>query len=381
MNKKKAVKKKHVKKKTKKNKIIKPIYILAIISILIIISTVIIVKLKQNNSNPSTQVAVTINEIIGKTAKKKYIKVQDTNGDIFYLPKGFKISENEDEQTVKNGLVIVDNTGDKQTNGSEFVWIPVKDINQIYNSELYKTIDLNVIKESTDTEEDKNIKESISTYGGFYVARYEAGISEKLKQELSENNSLDNKNFITEDTTQKYANGKYKPVSKADAIVWNYIKWGGTFEEQATDKLAGNDEANGAVKVARSMYDNSKTSVKSNLCYGHQWDAIMNFIDSNYYKNTCTEDSVIKNSSDYGNYNNKLKRTSKEQKYCQNNICDLAGNVGEWTMTGYSEEYRITRGGSYSTDGQIHSICSYREFYPSDYYKEIGFRVALWIEV
>jgi len=381
MSKKRAVKKKTVKKKGKKNKKINPIYILAIISVLIIISIVTIIKIRQNVSNPSTQVAVTINEILGKTAKKKYIKVQDTNGDIFYLPKGFKISENEEEQTVKNGLVIIDNTGDKQTNGSEFVWIPVKDINQIYNSELYKSMDLNIIKENTDTEEYENIKESIVTYGGFYIARYEAGISQKMQEELVENNTLDNKNFITEDTTKSYANGKYKPVSKADAIVWNYIKWGGTFEETATDKLAGNDNANGAVKVARSMYDNSKTSVKSNLCYGYQWDAVMNFIDSNYYKNTCTEDSIIINSSDYGNYNNKLKRTSKDQKYCQNNIYDLAGNVGEWTMTGYLEDYRITRGGSYSTDGQIHSISSYREFYPSDYYKEIGFRVAIWIEV
>lgn len=48
-------------------------------------------------------------------------------------------------------------------------------------------------------------------------------------------------------------------------------------------------------------------------------------------------------------------------------------------MTGYEDLYRVTRGGSYSTRGDFFSIASEKEFYPSDYYKEIGFRVALWI--
>ena len=128
------------------------------------------------------------------------------------------------------------------------------------------------------------------------------------------------------------------------------------------------------------MYKNSKTTVKSNLCYGFQWDAIMNFIDSNYYTNTCDKNSVIEDSSSYGNYNSQLNKTASNIGYTQKNIYDLAGNVWEWTMEGYSGLYRVTRGGSYCMRGDYYLISSEKEFYPSDYYKELGFRVALWID-
>lgn len=42
----------------------------------------------------------------------------DKNGDIAYIPKGFTVSTNEDEQTISTGLVVIG------PDGSEFVWIP-----------------------------------------------------------------------------------------------------------------------------------------------------------------------------------------------------------------------------------------------------------------
>lgn len=355
---------------------------------IVIVSAILLISIITRNINSNIDKVVPIDEIIGKTANRKFIKIKDINGDIFYLPKGFKISDNTSEQTVDNGLVIIDNTGDKETDGSEFVWIPVdnsntqefeeKFTNNIGNT--YKTIDFNLLKENTETEEYVRMKNSVYTYGGFFVARYEAGISDKMQEALMENNFID-KQFISKDTTEEFANGDYKPISKVDSLVWNYIQWGGDFESKATDGFSGNDKLNGVVKVARSMYEkNSKTSVKSSLCYGSQWEAIMNFIDENYYNNSCDENSIIINSNDTGNYYNELQKTGSDIKFFQKNISDLAGNAWELTMESYNELYRVARGGAYSSKGDAHTISSSKEVYPSDYSKEIGFRVVLWMD-
>ena len=61
---------------------------------------------------------------------------------------------------------------------------------------------------------------------------------------------------ITTATTSDHTtakDGSIKPVSKVGRQPWNYIPWGGTDTEIATDGFAGNDLADGAVKVARSM--------------------------------------------------------------------------------------------------------------------------------
>lgn len=367
-------------KTTKKSINKKKLGIIIAICIIIIFLLTMFCVIK-NNDETINEEAVHIDEILGKTANKKVIKIQDANGEVFYLPKGFKISDNISEQTVKEGLVIIDDTGDKETTGSEFVWIPVDINNDIFNiKELdYRTLDYTMLNENNSTEEYKDIQESIATYEGFYISKYEAGISEKMEEKLSKE-KLFEEQTIRQDTTEDFANGKYKPVSKADSTVWNFIKWGGTFKEKATDDLSGDDDANGVVKVARSMYNSSKTSVKSNLCYGFEWEAIMNFIDSNYYNNECKEDSLIIDSSNDGNYISELAETASNNEYSHKNIFDLAGNVWEWTMTGYSDLYRVTRGGSYCVRGNTYSISSEKEFYPNDYYKEIGFRVALWID-
>ena len=372
---------KNINMKNKKN-----IYILAacIGTIIVMLMTVAVVK----KMNDNLEKVVSIDDMIGKTAKRKYVKVKDHNGDVFYLPKGFKISENVSEQTVKDGLVIIDDTGDKETNESEFVWIPVdntdlgsfeeKFTNNIGSS--YKTLDSNLLKENTEAEEYIQMNNSVYKYGGFYIARYEAGISDKLQNKLLEEGYFDQR-YITQDTTKYFATKKYKPVSKSEAITWNYISWGGTFEETSSDGIAGNNNSNGAVKVAKSMYTNNfKTYVTSGLCYGSQWEAIMNFIDQNYYTNSCDEQSAIIDSSEVGNYYGVLQSTGSNMLFFIKNISDLAGNVWEWTMEGFNDMYRITRGGSYSSSGDMYSISSSKEFYPNDYSKEIGFRVALWIK-
>lgn len=120
----------------------------------------------------------------------------------------------------------------------------------------------------------------------------------------------------------------------------------------------------GAVEVSR-YFDtaNNYKGVTSTLIYGVQWDAIMNFIDSNYITNTtigspkCEPSSAIRNSTAKGNYNEyenlndwkgKISNCGSSDLYRLKNIYDFAGNVNEWTMEAYLPIRRVYRGGDYT---------------------------------
>lgn len=310
------------------------------------------------------------------------------------IPKGFKAVNTEkavwtDPNGYQNGLVIEDATGDETTNKSQFVWIPVKAYEDFHliegysDKKLSKMLDngLNPSREAGSSEKEllpgkpkKNntvigtiesieMYESVKENGGFYISRYEAGIDDESKKNIQD--------------------GSVKPVSKKQKV-WNNIAWGGSTEIEATDKLQGKDEAPGAVKVARSMYNNpiigntnKKTTVKSTLCYGVQWDAALNFINNSYVKGKA--EGYIKDSTNKGNYGNELQETGISEKYMKNNIYDLAGNVSEWTMEAYETKYRVLRGGNYEGIANITPASTRFIEVPSKSASEIGFRIALYL--
>ncbi|MGN1326603.1 MAG: type II secretion system protein [Clostridia bacterium] len=268
--------------------------------------------------------------------------------------------------TKTSGLVISDNSADankyqgqttvgKDLVGNQFVWIPVETyanfhlIEGYYDGTLVTWVTDGDVKEAgasatagtplannstAGTAESIAMYKSVEDNKGFYIARYEAGISNVDE----DGNPVDNYSL----ETKVVATGAVKPLSKADLGVWNYIPWGGTYEDTASDGMQGDDTKDGAVKVARSMYTKSSTcGVTSTLCYGVQWDAIMNFIDSNYLTGECADDSFVKDSTDQGNYTGTLSTTGY---YAVKNIYDLAGNVEEWTMEAYDADCRVSRG-------------------------------------
>ena len=218
---------------------------------------------------------------------------------------------------------------------------------------------------------------SVKTNGGFYIARYEMGID-----------------TITTATTSNHntpADGSIKPVSKIGKGTWNYLPWGGTNSDIATDGFQGNDLADGAVKVARSMYPNinkltgyhlpttltNETGATSTLIYGTQWDATMTFL-SDVTNPNASNKPYIQNSTGMGNYSGGggLKTTGQ---YTVRNIYDLAGNVYEWTMENYGSFGRVVRGGDYSTSesrGPASIRYSYYPDYSLDYHSA---RVALYM--
>ena len=260
------------------------------------------------------------------------------------IPAGFyAVDENnavwKSSDGYKNGLVITDEIDENGNSiGNEFVWVPVD--GEIVKFERYdfgKGLALSSCSETVPTE----ITTSVNKNGGFYIARYEAGISEDMPQQK-----------LTSNSTTTYGNGTYKPVSKKGAYVWNYIQWG----TSNNDSTPGN----GMVTIARSMYPSNDKNygVTSTLIYGVQWDTALKFIGA-YDVGETGYDTYATDSTGMGNFNGTSGSddiaNSTEPDVCgaregfrQKNIYDLAGNVFERTMEKYSS-YRVSRGGHYGS--------------------------------
>ena len=273
--------------------------------------------------------------------------------------------------------------------GNQFVWIPCKE------SEYVKTNwgQGNVANRSNscwDTSVDRAGELQTKKYGGFYVARFEAGLASDIEEtkDRQQNTGLN----------QTY-NKEGRPQSKAGLVPWNYIDW------------------NQSRKNANSMYNTDY--VNSGLITGTQWDVMINWM-------TDKNSSELTSSGTFGNYANvtptiTLGRTSygfvsgaywyqdqfvetwtkdsKRQSTTtqwttgasnearKKNLYDVAGNLWEWTEeTSFyggnsSTQYRIFRGGSFVLPSSFTPIC-YRdgELSVSGTGIDIGFRAVLYMK-
>ena len=283
------------------------------------------------------------------------------------IPAGFAVSQVEGENTIEDGLVIID------SRGNEFVWVPVSQENfdiefvrehfgtdsQKWWSGTFVTDGLsanNMYEPKADGEanssEVEKMYRSVKYKGGFYVGRYEAG-KDKTNPE--------------------------KVVVQKGADVYNEIGWADTDDMK--------DETGGAVELARNFdMQNEYTTVESTLIYGVQWDAIMRWMKD---EPNLTEGKYVQDSSNMGWYSNNYENgnpshqtgidVDSNKSNCVKNIYDLAGNVKEWTMETYYALSRVTRGGNYTVSGSV-GPASYRSFsYPSGSGSNIGFRVTLYL--
>lgn len=286
----------------------------------------------------------------------------DKNGDVAYIPQGFRVSLAEGTNEIKNGLVITDEIDQNgKSIGNEFVWIPVDYFEEFIREDFGtpKIDNTNFITteetegkyyepsgdgKTIDETASDSIKEvqamykSVKEYKGFYIGRYETGID------------LDTPRTSDSDTSAN-------PVVKKNKYIYNYITWGKSMT----------DETGGAVEKARSMYKNST------LCYGVQWDAVLRWINKDYSINY-----ILKDSTGKGNYdtNGNLIKAGNDENYQIKNIYDLAGNVSEWTMESYGTIEKITRGGKSGGKDAI----TYRETNNIDIKSGLcGFRITLYI--
>ncbi len=349
------------------------------------------------------------------------------------IPAGFAPTRIEGESTVDEGLVIID------SKGNEFVWIPckyTKEGDEADNNVVY----YNGSNNETDTREenwkDKQYyynggtwydyqphnegKTSVEKYGGFYVARYEAGVPSGAPFYASKQGDVYYTDEKTGDNTDKTKDtDKYVPVSKKGQQAWNFIS------------------QTNAKKVAEKMIDNE--NVKSYLIDSHAWNTICKVIQKkdtskdilksskwgNFKNNTTTkyenikglwaqhvDSDGVKNASNYNyglvsvrpdNIGNDLLElaTGSSEDFKAYNIYDMAGNMWEWTTeTGNHNNadsgdptcnetecptgsgiYGVLRGGGFDKDGDNSPIVRESGYFGVAHADvHFGFRAVLYMK-
>ena len=318
------------------------------------------------------------------------------DGDLVVIPKGFMASEIEGETKVEEGLVIyegldkvtsvdADENGiiDAQENRNQYVWVPVPNISEFvrrdgyYQGTLQTFVSAGTTREPVNYTDDwtKEVAEynkmynSVKKYGGFYIARYEAG---------------------SETKRTNTANGTTTLVaSKKDKYPYNYVGWGkNEWNINGDVTHGGNNQGKGAVALSRSVYpEDSDYGVVSTLIYGVEWDAVVKIysdsginIKSNssmgYYAYQSTDDQNP-------NYKTGIDLTvgGKTGRNKLKNIYDMAGNMFEWTMENGISGCRVKRGGAYNLTGYNNPVSNRNENSPAGYtYAQTGFRIALYLK-
>lgn len=276
-----------------------------LIVILILIATGIIMNFKSEKEPVVIEEKVSLgynNPIIPQGFKK--VETESASWEIEEgIPKGWN-----------NGLVIEDEKG------NQFVWVPKVEMK---SEELLRVIesDLDKLQEQEQRQEHQNkLNEQIEKYGGFYIARYEAGVMDDMQNSITEYSAT------TNDITGI-------PVSKKGQVPWNFVS-------------LKNAKIN-----AKNMYEENE-DIDSDLISPIQWLYLMQWLSN--------KGLDIQNCSKYGNFSNNSYRFTgvhsedygKTYKYAENklkwenniitgtgvseqnkfnNIYDFAGNVMEYT--------------------------------------------------
>ena len=278
-----------------------------------------------------------LSEITGNETANTPAK--DNLGNPITIPAGFEVVYPNDN--VEDGIVVRDKTH-TNTAGSEFVWIPVRDVKTrdkgTINIELNRysfdstgkaTAYSGNYTEDTAANHDNNYKNTIAkniddfkiktkSSHGYYIGRYEARDKDSTAERTSSSS-----------TTNQL-------VCTADNYVYNNV----TQSQAAT--------------LSRGMY--TGTPFESDLINSYAWDTATLFLQT--FDNRTNKDSLKKYSMQNSlntdidglatQGTNKLD-TSKQDKIC--NVYDMASNCIEWSTEtcnyGGSSTPCTIRGGSY----------------------------------
>lgn len=335
------------------------------------------------------------------TTNAKYI----SGNQVAVVPKGFKVVPGlNGTTTIADGLVITDQVDSSGNSiGNEFVWIPVTytarntDTNpengyddgfdlvfyrsdwsdnargttkytettgSSYNEPLSPGGYTNEVAEYND------MVQSVYKNGGFYIGRFEAGttVERTLYPVNSTSPYASNNNQISDEERTSPL------VVKRGAYPYNYVGWGADIDDYTSNVLytSGSknyDQGKGALYLSKQMYYGKDVGVTSTLCYGIQWDAMMDFVKD--------DDHNVTRDYSWGNYNDigfsctgkyfangagwssitptnkpkgvsRLLTTGASETNQAKNIYDVAGNCFEWTNEAYSSSVRVRRGGSFA---------------------------------
>ncbi len=356
-----------------------------------------------------------------KTASTVYA-VADGKGNTIPVPVGFwyvggteetgvVISDREEDSYVKNKRDMTPHEDSIKLIGNQFVWIPCTINNYTMVTTFKNASGANAWGINWDGQTNAAEEVQIRKYGGFYIGRYEAGMSQATFG--TNDNIVDKEAAINTKTINGLtgqcdlflkgnASSDSKPTSKAGEIPWSRV-----------DYLT-------AIEMSKRMYTSS-SSVISGLMTGTMWDTIMKFIseDPDYndlrstpwgnYSNSnltnCTgkycvldqygnssawQENTVGTNKPNANAKYTLLSTGSTEQVKKKNIYDIAGNLSEWTdevayFSNINATYagwwtRIARGASYADDYNTWPVCYRIGVYSISTLFTLGFRVALFLK-
>lgn len=226
---------------------------------------------------------------------------------------------------IDNGFTIIDDYG------NQYVWVPVE------SGKLTRNTLLNTDYEETNSTASALVNSVAQNYG-FYVGKFEASEFE--------------------------INGEKVAASMEGKIPWSNI----TFQD------ANNYASASASKFG---YDGYNTAILNS----YAWDTILVWLD--------TKAESYSSNVNYGNYSGSIYPTGTTESDIVYNICDIAGNVREWTTEIYKSSTannnnnenkenvlnRVVRGGSANLSRTPASHIGYPENTSDTYW---GFRMVLY---
>ena len=183
---------------------------------------------------------------------------------------------------------------------------------------------------------------------------------------------------VTNSQYAKFVNatGSRAPESLVLDKPWNHPVWGINLED--IDRFL--------------KWLNKNSAISFRLPSESEWEYAARGADNNDYPFGKTFNCHYCNTIESG-INDTTPVDIYEQYHSYFGICDMAGNVEEWTSTYYSsyqngifieddlvktlgQNYPVTRGGSFNRGGDLARCARRHGPYPSPDYKYIGFRIA-----
>ena len=251
------------------------------------------------------------------------------------IPEGWEHVEGE----WNNGFVIQD------SKGNQFVWVPVgfldangtldgTNFSEKFGRRNYQDVEFSDGEYNEELEEELRKQwESVKKYGGFYISRYNISRSKT---------------------------GKAKSVK--GVMPWTNINW---FD---------------AMEAAKTFGDGA--SVKSHLPYGAEYDSVLEWFIKSQARTT---EEIAIDSTEWGNFwNNKnapreIVKTGTREEWSTNHICDLAGNVDEWTQEQKKNSCRVLRSANFNNNGDGYPVAYRWSDGPFDNYYYASFRATLFL--
>ena len=349
----------------------------------------------KGNETPPPSASIQPGTVVSKTEKNNYSDGTNTAT----IPAGFTVDETEN--TISSGLVV------RGPDRSEFVWVPVPDINSMAqcstaggncNLQLegdtlkcttHNSTEIVGKLYSTSTGNNSIDNSANTTYNANSGLREPAYLTNSSYADGSSYNTIglqlsemqtNYKNMAM--NVAKYGGfyvGRYE-TSLSDANASSAGTTGTAQSKQGVIPTSANNSATsrwyGLYSKQNKTYTGTNNSVESSMIWGSQYDRILNWVKEgkNETEKTKLTSTLLGNNSS-GSVT--ITGNSSYSNDSINNIRDLGGNLYEWTLEASNAHIRVLRGGGYESTVSP----SYRFNYtPSNAYISNGSRLTLYVK-